>query len=102
MSLPSINLSKEGNIFEAKIFNLGVLPVYLFNIYLTSILTLVFGFYPIKFKSNKSKGFANLIIESRYIKRILYVEILILIFAALMVISIALELHYDIFITLIL
>lgn len=54
--------------------------IYLFSIiYLVSISSLVYGFYPIKFRIIEKRGFSNLLTEQAYVKNILYVEIPILI-----------------------
>ena len=58
--------------------------IYLFSIiYLVSISSLVYGFYPIKFRIIEKRGFSNLLTEQAYVKNILYVEIPILIAATI-------------------
>jgi hypothetical protein len=63
-------------------FGVGGGFIYFFSfIYLISIICLVYGFYPIKFRNIERRGFSNLLIEHTYIKKILYIEIPILIVA---------------------
>ena len=50
-------------------------------IYLISISSLVYAFYPMRFRNIEKRGFSNLLVEQTCIKKILYVEIPVLIFA---------------------
>ena len=55
---------------------------YLFSfIYLITIVCLVYGFYPVRFRNIERRGFSNLLIEHTYIKKILCIEIPLLIAA---------------------
>src|SRR5262245_2707729 len=59
-------------------FGVSTLTVAVPDLYLVCFVTLVYGFYPIKFSYLKRRGFVDLIIEYSYVKKILYVEIPIL------------------------
>jgi hypothetical protein len=48
-------------------------------IYLISISSLVYALYPFKFRNIERRGLSNLLIEHAFIKKILYVEVPILI-----------------------
>jgi hypothetical protein len=59
----------------------GAFGVTISRIYIISIVTLVFGFYPVNYNIIKRRSIENIITEHTYVKNILYIEIPILIFA---------------------
>jgi hypothetical protein len=75
--------------------NIAGFPYWFSHIYLISISSLVYAFYPFKFRNIERRGLSNLLLEYACIKKILYFEVPILIAIISFFSLTSLVLYYD-------